>query len=748
MSSPQKPVSAPGARAPSLVGCSLWPSLFTRILFRASPVQAASKTASVWPIPLPYPKVLSPDAVIDGDTADQLGLNLVTLVLSFLHCDGPKVAPLHVCAGSEPSPQQWAALEPYRPALQAWNRYPEVAAADMGRGAVKVEGIADALDQLLHVATPVAAALRSYRGTCRSGPPRRGVEGHPAEVIGSVPADMLPMAKSIEPSRLSFHGTPSFDPMPFLDPANRAWYADPIALSARAYAEGSSPPRVQVRCPKEERMRPANQLEPDDRWIQSLGSIFQLRTLFLRGDCQLVTFAEDIKDFYYGFTVPEPREIRNFFGGQFKGSQFRGFRCYRPELADVAVCPCLSTLAMGDKRAVAYGQAAHLSVALRSQAFALPEFISLKASVPRSGNFSGLMIDDFIHCAQVPLSDTGASSPSAQRLEAEAKMTALRDACEQAGLPRHPDKAVWGKPDVEVWGSEILGKEGFVCPNCKRSIPLIGCVAELLSLQCTTVRLLEVIAGSFVAIFQFRRRLMSLLSEVYSAQSGRKPTDIVTVSRELHQELLIACILSPTAFLDIRAPAAPVLDASDASSSARASVCCTLPSAASEECYRHTLQRGLWSRLLRPLPAYLRAKGLLPSDQELPEEHYKSHPLWQTVCESLRFEPFVKTKVNRGSRHINILELQAALEAEAEARACCGAKVGIAVSHGLKRLRAKFTPSFTKLKDSSGKQVPHADYPHKAADYLQTHTMEALQRTTHAGNADKPSSPRWKISHR
>ena len=38
---------------------------------------------------------------------------------------------------------------------------------------------------------------------------------------------------------------------------------------------------------------------------------------------------------------------------------------------------------------------------------------------------------------------------------------------------------------------------------------------------------------------------------------------------------------------------------------------------------------------------------------------------------------------------------------------------------GLKRLRAKFTPSFTKFKDSSGKHVPHADYPHKAADYLQ-----------------------------
>ena len=39
---------------------------------------------------------------------------------------------------------------------------------------------------------------------------------------------------------------------------------------------------------------------------------------------------------------------------------------------------------------------------------------------------------------------------------------------------------------------------------------------------------------------------------------------------------------------------------------------------------------------------------------------------------------------------------------------------------GLKRLRAKFTPSFTKFKDEAGNHVPHSMYPHKAADYLET----------------------------
>ena len=38
---------------------------------------------------------------------------------------------------------------------------------------------------------------------------------------------------------------------------------------------------------------------------------------------------------------------------------------------------------------------------------------------------------------------------------------------------------------------------------------------------------------------------------------------------------------------------------------------------------------------------------------------------------------------------------------------------------GLKKIRAKFTPSFTKLKDAHGNHVPFKEYPHKAADYLE-----------------------------
>ena len=49
--------------------------------------------------------------------------------------------------------------------------------------------------------------------------------------------------------------------------------------------------------------RPGNLLEEDEsRWIQSLGSIFQLRSMFVKPGFKVITFAEDIREFYYAFT--------------------------------------------------------------------------------------------------------------------------------------------------------------------------------------------------------------------------------------------------------------------------------------------------------------------------------------------------------------------------------------------------------------------------------------------------------------
>ena len=94
-------------------------------------------------------------------------------------------------------------------------------------------------------------------------------------------------------------------------------------------------------------------------------------------------------------------------------------------------------------------------------------------------------------------------------------------------------------------------------------------------------------SGVSVSIFQYRRRLLSLLSRVYSAQ----PSDIVRLSAELREELLLACALGPSAAINLRCPAAPVIVASDSSTASQASVYTPATAAASKEFFRHSLQK-------------------------------------------------------------------------------------------------------------------------------------------------------------
>ena len=71
-----------------------------------------------------------------------------------------------------------------------------------------------------------------------------------------------------------------------------------------------------------------------------------------------------------------------------------------------------------------------------------------------------------------------------------------------------------------------------------------------------------------------------------------------------------------------------------------------------------------WSKLLTPEAALRRERGHLRPDEELPEERYHFHPIWQEISETMQFSLLGKVKTVRRRRHINIGEVQAALKAE------------------------------------------------------------------------------------
>ena len=77
---------------------------------------------------------------------------------------------------------------------------------------------------------------------------------------------------------------------------------------------------------------------------------------------------------------------------------------------------------------------------------------------------------------------------------------------------------------------------------------------QVASLRLASVGLLESLAGGFVSIFSYRRRMLSLLDSIYSVQSNRQQSDIVHLPDTLVDELTLISILSPLAVTDIRTP--------------------------------------------------------------------------------------------------------------------------------------------------------------------------------------------------
>ena len=434
--------------------------------------------------------------------------------------------------------------------------------------------------------------------------------GNPGEVVGvsnHVPAHL---AKGVEAERLKFCEEPSFDATPFLSAELRDIFVNPLDHAASP-EEGLQPPRVNVRCSAKERLRLLEKLDSSGRlrfmrpsevrmrfrnglfavpkdgtrdrmvldarppnmledaaspWINTLASVSQLEHVFLEEDQEMRLFAEDLREFYHAFIISEQRTRRNALACEVTPEQVAHFRCFDESLrGETTLVPCLSTMAMGDCHAVTMGQVSHLAVLLRTGAVRLDDFIMLHSRPSRRQWLAGLMIDDLVLLERRVRSTIHADDPESRPpTTCEKIIEEVRKKYEEVGLPRHPGKAVHNSVEGTFWGVQFDGLRGEVRPSYKRSMPLVFILQRIADLGVSTVGLLEVIAGSLVAVFQTKRRFMSILEEIHVAQRGRLRKDIVSLSVELREELLVAAALVPLTSIDFRLRASPHLVASDA----------------------------------------------------------------------------------------------------------------------------------------------------------------------------------------
>ncbi|CAE7244239.1 unnamed protein product [Symbiodinium sp. CCMP2456] len=537
--------------------------------------------------------------------------------------------------------------------LNEWNASGPVTREDLGRSAGKVEKIEEQIRVLQHDKTGQAFAMPS-----------------------------LALAQDVVASRIAFTGVPEFDPCPYLDDELRNLYLRPkdfacgyadlpfdpskgdrlcLRPASQAAAEWCCGVFSVPKSSERDRLiidaRPSNALQTcDNRWLIMMPTAASLLGFELEG-CEVCTFSgADVREFYHNFLVSDQRSSLYTFVGSFSPADLACLKSFTPDLFQHShVCASLRTMAMGDVNSVSFGQASHIGLLLAYQVIDPRCLLTLRGGVPRGDLALGVVIDDLV-CIERSLRDIGPT-------KAAPVMERVHQAYRSAPLPVHQGKCFEDQHCASFWGSEVDGLAGWVRPSWARLVPLVSLTIACLKLPVLSVSLLEVLAGSWVSVVSYRRRLLSLLNHIYVIQRGKSRDAIVPSTPGLRAELFVLCALAPFIVCDMRASSSGCLVCTDASDMVGAGACVNIEKVWAKELHRHALSKGLWNRLLRPSECLLRRSGDLDQEDELPGESYRTHALWSSLCRFLQFKVLGSFK-RRGSTHINVKEAESYLAVE------------------------------------------------------------------------------------
>ena len=718
-------LKVPGAKASTFSGRGILQSLlrhlrrsscrlgsfsrsFTNLPFSFKYVEGTGSTRRCFPIPLPYPEVLQEGR--SGDAASncrKCGLNAAIIVMNFLFLGRPHRASSDMGVGRRLSREQWAAVKRLEHLQRAWINVSPCGPEEMGRTAAKVESLEETLADLELQAVSLSQNSSKYFAASELSLNTSDDREALGDVVGRSKIDKLSTFKPVEPERLSFVGRPAFDPSPYLDSKTRAVFNQPLTERIRPEMYTGMVPRVRVHCNLEKKIklfelldasgrlgvhlasevtptfgsglfsvvkdlsrdrlildsRGANTLEvPILRWVRGLAAGECLTRLYLGPTEKLVFSGNDLRDFYYLFRSTDERSRRNVLTGSVPVGLISHLHAVKEiHRSQKRVFCSLSTLAMGDTQAVEIAQACHLGLAAQKGIIHPDDFICMNLPLPRSSTMSGIIIDDFVSMSKVPIEQNVQEEPSLSSHLADK----LQGEYIAADLIPNLKKGFRDEESSSFWGADIDGNSGVVRGNLRRAVPVAGLVLKTVKVGFATVELLQILVGSLISLFLYRRRLLALLDSIFASLRGRQPRDVIKLANRTKTDLLICLVLLPWACTNLRAVVSDRVTATDASSTKEAAVVARIPPQVAMELTRHTLRKSVWTKLLSPSSEWLRKKGLLSPEFELPdpEECFSSNPLWLTLAEGLIYkEQFCRSR--KPVHHINIGELRAFLHSE------------------------------------------------------------------------------------
>ena len=711
----------PGAAASTYHGVRIFHSLLRHLLKSKSRLGGFARSFVTWhsdrqtpdgtapqelfPLPLPYPEVLwRKPAEEDKRMALKKGVAAVVIVLNYLHFNRPRTWDVWRRERCRLSKKQWEAVKRLEFFMEAWVEFNLVTPEIMGRTAGKVETLEGILSELETCAASLAKSGGGYFDST-------SIQKKEPTVINKssgfeLSSNSMCTFKAVQADRLSFVGRPKFDPTPFLDPLSQQIFNDPLGQRVKPEQCRVKPPRLRVHCSRHEKVklfelldasdrlrihlpsevtpffgsglfsvtkdlsrdrlildsRGANLLEqPPQRWIRSLASAESLTRLTLEDDFDLACSGNDLRDFYYLFRASSSRSRRNVLVGAMNPKELQHLSALKQEhLKSPVVYGSLASLAMGDCQAVELAQSCHLGLGLQHDIITADNLCTMYKPLPRESTLVGLVIDDFITISKVRKDrDPTVWSEGARLAER------MQDVYEDVDLIPNKAKGFRDNTESSFWGIDLDGRRGLLRGSLKRAIPLAGIMLKLATIGYATSDLLQVVVGSLISLFLFRRRFLSLLDSLLAGCRRDNGREVFRLDGRTISDVLMLIVLLPLAVTNLRAQCPSVLGASDASNWGEAGVVAKIPPRIGQELLRHVLRKSVWSRLLGPTAAVLRSHGLLPEDEELPgeEDRYQQNALWSLLAQCLEYQ-LLFAKQKSGQRHINIGELRAGLKTE------------------------------------------------------------------------------------
>ena len=312
--------------------------------------------------------------------------------------------------------------------------------------------------------------------------------------------------------------------------------------------------------------------------------------------------ASDLECFYYPARVSQQRAARNVFGRPLPASLFRDFACYDSALGDGRLVPALATLAMGDRNACDFGQAAHRELLIRAGALDPGCEVHYGAPLPRSRTLHGVMIDDRLSLSIVSRDAVGDAVAARASKEWDAAMDAYADSCGRPVPSKTQRRAAAGR----VWGAWLDGRRGTLGGPPERRAALAMLSLRMACCGWASPLLMQRLLGSWVFHLMLRRAGFSVLDAAFGfarSSAGLDPEGAGHAASEdderirrlpppVRSELSAIACLAPLLVTDLRAPVAPRLWCSDASPKAGAVVHAALPADVARDLWRHRESRG------------------------------------------------------------------------------------------------------------------------------------------------------------